>query len=235
MSKSIAKYIFQNYFEMLAKAGIDSAMDNMEMYVHKIESGDTLESIAKFDYTVKASDTVQSIVDTFGVSESEIIEVNDTVENHFAAGTTIKIPVDVSPLQIIKANTSTKGIIKGSKKLHCSGKSMDTTQNTTFGEITSYFNISTEQLCSEVTVGETALKDSTELLETDGMLNIPSIPVITVAKLKERILRSGDLNSAAAMTSASMLSGQRMPNPADYDENETFPLYFPCGTAGERG
>jgi LysM repeat protein len=108
---SMANYIFCDYFLMIARTSVQSALDVLTKYSYQLCSGDSLKTIAdntKFkkaqvSYIIKAGDTAASLALLFGLTTSELIYLNSGIESQLESsqpGTGITVNIGITPQSV---------------------------------------------------------------------------------------------------------------------------------------
>ncbi|HZN15993.1 MAG TPA: LysM peptidoglycan-binding domain-containing protein [Acidimicrobiales bacterium] len=111
--ESMAKFIFRDYFLMVARAAAQAAVDLLSSFPHRVEASDSLASIADafpqtvVDYTVVPDDSVDHVAEHFGLSARELIALNPNIAADLAAaapGSRLPITLGVTPEAVALAN-----------------------------------------------------------------------------------------------------------------------------------
>lgn len=116
-AESMATFIFRDYFLLIAKAAVQSALSIMAAFPYTVTgaNSETLLSIARLfpnvtaPYIKREGDTVDQVADTFGMSSSEILTLNPTLEQELrdaAPGEEIDIEIGATPESIAAGNPS---------------------------------------------------------------------------------------------------------------------------------
>lgn len=116
-TESMATFIFRDYFLLIAKASVQSALSAMAAFPYTVTGASTesLHSIASLfpkvtmPYIVRQGDTVDQVADAFGMSSTEILSLNPTLKNDLenaAPGATISVVIGATPENIAVGNPS---------------------------------------------------------------------------------------------------------------------------------
>ena len=116
-TESMATFVFRDYFLLIAKAAVQSAISVMEEFPYTVsgENNESLSSVAALfppvtvPYIKREGDTVDQVADAFGMSSSEILALNPNLEtelNAAAPGDPISVWIGVTPESIAAGNPS---------------------------------------------------------------------------------------------------------------------------------
>ncbi|HKR11614.1 MAG TPA: LysM peptidoglycan-binding domain-containing protein [Pyrinomonadaceae bacterium] len=116
-TESMATFIFRDYFLLIAKASVQSALTAMAAFPYTVTGAndESLSSIAELFPTVSApyvkreGDTVDQVADAFGMTSSEILALNPNLETELhdaAPGETIAVEIGATPESIASGNPS---------------------------------------------------------------------------------------------------------------------------------
>src|SRR5262249_51345748 len=116
-TESMAKFIFRDYFLLIAKASVQAALSAMAAFPYTVTGANTesLHSITLLFPTVtvpyikREGDTVDQVADSFGMSSTEILALNPNLKQQLQAaptGGTINVVIGATPESIAVANPS---------------------------------------------------------------------------------------------------------------------------------
>lgn len=116
-TESMATFIFRDYFLLIAKASVQSALTIMGAFPYTVTgaSSESLTSIAglfppvSVPYVKREGDTVDQVADAFGMSASEILWLNPNLETELreaVPGQTIEVVIGATPESIASGNPS---------------------------------------------------------------------------------------------------------------------------------
>ena len=116
-SESMATFIFRDYFLLIAKASVQSALSAMAAFPYTVTGAisESLSSIAGLfptvtvPYVKREGDTVDQVADAFGMSSTEILELNPDLETELrtaAPGQTISVVIGATAESIAVGNPS---------------------------------------------------------------------------------------------------------------------------------
>lgn len=116
-TESMATFIFRDYFLLIAKASVQSALTAMAAFPYTVTgaSDESLSSIAALfptvsvPYVKREGDTVDQVAETFGMTSSEILALNPDLEtelNNTTPGQTMNVEIGATPESIASGNPS---------------------------------------------------------------------------------------------------------------------------------
>ncbi len=187
LSESIATLIFKDYFLMLTKAAIQSALDLLQYFPYTVKSGDSLTSITNLfpklnvSYKTKAGDTVNSIASVFHITVNSLIQANPNIDfaNSLSANTQLTIPLSVDIEELAIANQSVK--LSEGKQINISDVVYQVRFGDKLSDIASRFTRSL--LTSDKSANESLVRqyllDIVTKLATDESLLVPNALIQT--------------------------------------------------------
>ncbi|MCX4695674.1 hypothetical protein [Streptomyces sp. NBC_01408] len=112
-SESMATFVLRDYLRMVARAGVQAAVNLLTAFPHEVTETDSLRSIAagfgptSTPYEVATRDTTDHIASSLGVSTAELSALNPALPDRLAAaraGDTLTLSLGVTPQSIAVAN-----------------------------------------------------------------------------------------------------------------------------------
>ncbi|MEO6323188.1 MAG: LysM peptidoglycan-binding domain-containing protein, partial [Thermoanaerobaculia bacterium] len=109
--ESMAKFIFREYFMILARTAVQAARDLLAKYSYSPASTDSLNTICGHfppvatTYSVREGDTVASIAEMFGMTVAALEALNnDSLHDPLTPGTVVNVQIAVTPPEAAFAN-----------------------------------------------------------------------------------------------------------------------------------
>ncbi len=114
-AESLATLIFRDYFALITKGAVQSALDMLTAYKYKPAGDESLESLAaEFDcieveYQVSAGDTIAAISNSFGAHPSSLRKMNPWLsglglQESLPEQSAVRVTIGPSPITIAVAN-----------------------------------------------------------------------------------------------------------------------------------
>jgi hypothetical protein len=179
---SMAQSIFCDYFLMIARTVVQSALDLFTRYRYLPAPGDSLAGIAsdpKFkkvqvDYAVKTVDTAGSLALVFGIPTAELRYLNPDIDSHLETaqpGATISVNLGITPQSIAIANQNVE--LSGDLRLEIGTVPYQLGSGETLKGIADRFNMAgVMDLFNPPPQGVTGMSQDPLLLKTGGVMSI---------------------------------------------------------------
>ncbi len=111
--ESAASYVFRDYFLMIAKAAVQSALEAVRTYPCTFDGSQTLADMARqfhtetVSYLVHAGDTVEQVATAYALTAGELIWLDPALPQRLAAttpGSMLSVTLGVTPQSLAMAN-----------------------------------------------------------------------------------------------------------------------------------
>lgn len=187
-TESMATVIFRDYFLMLAKAAVQSAIDLADRFRYPLRENDSLDSIAaRFrsvepTHMVQAGDSVSNLCDRCGITPQRLNWLNGRIVlDPLTPGETLDVEIAVTPETIARDNQDAP--LAAGRALTLSRLLYQVKESESIASITARFGIGS----------------ALELFTGDAAANAAS-PLLLRAGSSMRIAQAGDVNDYSYFT-----------------------------------